>query len=68
MQMTWLCSESEEDLRVILGHFAEVCRIGLKVNAAKRKVMVLGGGEGLECEVCVDGICLEHESEFKYMG
>ena len=24
--------------------------------------------EGLECEVCVDGIRLEHVSEFKYLG
>ena len=30
--------------------------------------MVLGGEEGLECEVCVDGIRLEHVSEFKYLG
>ena len=30
--------------------------------------MVLGGGEGLECEVFLDGICLEHVSEFKYLG
>ena len=30
--------------------------------------MVLGGEEGLECEVCVDGISLEHVSEFKYLG
>ena len=32
---------------------------GLKVNAGKSNVMVLGGEKGLECEVCVDGItCL----------
>ena len=24
--------------------------------------------DGLECEVCVDGIRLEHVSEFKYLG
>ena len=30
--------------------------------------MVLGGEEGLECEVCIDEICLEHVSEFKYSG
>ena len=30
--------------------------------------MVLGGEEGLECEVCVDGMRLEHLSEFKYLG
>ena len=29
--------------------------------------MVLGGEEVLECEVCVDGIRLEHVSEFKYL-
>ena len=30
--------------------------------------MVLNGEEGLECEVHVDGIRLEHVSEFKYLG
>ena len=38
----------------------------MKVNTGK--VMVLGGEEGLECEVGVDGIHLEHVSEFKYSG
>ena len=32
----------------------------MKVNAGKSKVMVLGGEEGLQGEVCVDGIRLEH--------
>ena len=30
--------------------------------------MVLNGEEGLECEVHVNGIRLEHVSEFKYLG
>ena len=52
MQITWFCGESEEYLRVTVGRFVEACRIrGLKVNAAKSKMMVLGGEEGLECEV-----------------
>ena len=43
--------------------FVKVCRRrGLKVNAGKSKEKVLGG-EGLECEVCVDA-CLR----FKYSG
>ena len=47
-----LCSKSEEDLRVMVGRFAEVCRRrGLKANAGKSKVMVLGWEEGLEGEV-----------------
>ena len=47
-----------------MGRFAEVCRRrGLKVNAGKSKVMVLNGEE-----VHVDGICLEHVSEFRYLG
>ena len=29
---------------------------------------MVGGKEGLECEVCVDGMQLEHVSEFKYLG
>ena len=32
------------------------------------KVMVLNGEEELESEVHVDGIQLEHVSEFKYLG
>ena len=53
----------------MLGRFVEVCkRRGLKVNAGKSKVMVLNGEEGLEYEVYVDGIRLEHVSEFKYLG
>ena len=51
-----LCGESEEDLREIVGRFIEDCRRrGLKVNAGKSKVKLLGGEEGLECEVCVNG-------------
>ena len=51
-----LYDELEEDLREMVAHFVEVCRRrGLKVNASKRKVMVLGG-EGVECEVCMDGM------------
>ena len=62
-----LCGESEEDLRVMVGCFVEVCsRRGLKVNGGKSKEMVLGGEEGLKYEVCADGIHLEHVSEFKY--
>ena len=52
-----LCDELEEDLRAMVGRFA-----------GKSKVMVLGWEEMLECEVYVDGIRLEHVSEFKYLG
>ena len=41
--------ESEEDLKVMVGWFAEVCRRrGLKVSVGKRSMMVLNGEEGLE--------------------
>ena len=37
-----LCGESEEDLRVMVGRFVEACRRReLKINAGKSKVMVL---------------------------
>ena len=42
-----------------------MCRRVLKVNAGKSKVM--NGDEGLDCEVHVDGIQLEHISKFKYL-
>ena len=64
-----LCGNSEEDLRVMVGRFAEMYRRrGLKVNTAKSKVMVLNREEGLECEVHVDELRLEHVSENKYLG
>ena len=51
-----LCCESEEDLRAMVGRFAEVCRRrGLKGNAGKSKGMIPNREEGLECEVHVDG-------------
>ena len=63
-----LCGESEGELRAMVGRFVEVCRRrGLKVNSDKSKVMVLNEEEGLECEVYVDGISLEHVSEFVYL-
>ena len=45
-----LCGESEEDLRTIVRRFIEVVckRTGMKINAGKSKVIVLGGEEGLE--------------------
>ena len=47
-----LCRKSEEDLKVRVGRFVDVCRRrGLKVNADKSKVVVLDGEEGLECEI-----------------
>ena len=46
-----LCSESEEDLKLMAGRFVEVRRRrGLKINSDKSKIMVLGGEEGLEFE------------------
>ena len=63
-----LCGESEEDLKAMVRHLVEVHRRGLKVNTGKSKVTVLNGEEGLECEVYVDEIHLEHVSEFKYLG
>ena len=53
----------------MVGRFVEVCRRkSLKVNADKSKVIMLNGEEGLECEICVDGIRLEDVSERKYIG
>ena len=33
----------------------QIWRRGLKVNAGKSKGMLVGGEEGLECEVCING-------------
>ena len=55
-----LCGKLEEDLKVIVQRFDEVCRRrGLKVNANKSEVMVLGGEERLEYEIRIDGARFE---------
>ena len=41
---------------------------GLKISAYTSMVLMLNGEEGLECEVHVDGMRLEHASKFKYVG
>ena len=61
-----VCGELEEIPRVMVGWFIEVCRRrGLKVNTSKRRVIILNGEEGLECEVYIDGVCLEHGMCFR---
>ena len=63
-----LCGESEEDLKMMFGCFVEMYRRkGLKSNANKNKVMVVGGENGLECEIRVDEVRLEKVSQLKYL-
>ena len=51
------CGKSEDgDLRAMVGFFVELCRRVVNVSAGKSKMMVLNGEEGLDFEVCVDGI------------
>ena len=53
---------------MIMRSFVGVCRRGgLKVNADKSKVMVLDREEGLEFEVLVNGMQLEHVIKIKYL-
>ena len=63
MQMTCFLWRIGGRLEHNRGHFVEACSTrGLKA-AGKRKVMVLNGEEGLECEASVDRVRLEHMSE-----
>ena len=49
------CRESEEDLKIILERFIEVCkRMSLKVKAVNSKEMVLRGEEGSVGRAIVD--------------
>ena len=69
MYMDEVMKEVKMRKKGVVGRFAEVCRRrGLNVNAGRSKVMVMNGEEGLECKFQVDGVCLEHVSEFKYLG
>ena len=43
-------------MKVVVSRFVGVCRrTGLKINGNKNKVMVLGGEEGLKCEIRENG-------------
>ena len=58
-----LYGESEDDQKVMIGHFVEACkRRGLRVNTDNSKVMVSGGEEGSICVVIVDGTRSENVS------
>ena len=48
---------------VMMGNSVEVCKKGRKGIADKSEA-----GNEMEYEVLVDGMRLEHESEFKYLG
>ena len=55
MWMMWFCMASQENMKVMVAHFVEMCgRRGLYLNTDKSKVMVLGEEEGLLHEVLVD--------------
>ena len=42
MQITWyLCDESEDDPRAMIGHFVEICKtIGLRENVDKSEMIM----------------------------
>ena len=64
-----LCDTSKEDLMAMVGHLAEMCRRrSLQINTNKSKMMELNEEERLDCEVCVEGVRLEHVLRFKYSG
>ena len=45
-----------------------MCRGGLEDNAGKSKVMMSNGEEGLECEIRIDRMYLEHVSSLNTKG
>jgi len=62
-------SETEAELRSMIECFNNVSnRRGLRVNASKSKVMVVGKGEGVVCQIDLNGQTLEQVNEFKYLG
>ena len=62
-----LCGESEEDLRARWKNFLRF--VGEEVvKSSKSKVMGLNEEDGLECQVRVCVMRLEHVSEFKFLG
>ena len=63
-----LHAESKEDLRLMVEHFFEVCRRGLKVKANKNRLMVLGGEERLKCKIHVDRERFDQMSKLKIFG
>ena len=60
--------ESEEDMRAMTGSFFEVYkRRVLYVKTDKSKRMVLGGDEGLVCEIPMEEREFEQVFQFKYL-
>jgi hypothetical protein len=62
-----LCTETPESLATALRTLAEVAgRWGMKINAAKTKIMI--AGPGVIPEISLDGSPLEVVQEVKYLG
>ena len=58
-----------KDLKVMVGSFIEKNRRkGLKVKPDKSKMIVLGGKERLEREMCMDRAQLKQVLQYKYLG
>ena len=51
-----LYGDVAENLKVMMRNFVKISRRDMKVNANKRKVMVIEGEEGLEFEIHVDWV------------
>ena len=62
-----MCGESKEKLRAMVYFLLRCVGERSESQCRQEQMMVLGWEEGLECEVYVDGINLEHVSEFKYL-
>ena len=62
-----LVGKLEQDLKLMVECFVEICKRCLKVNVDKSEMIVLDGEEGLECEISVDWARLEKVSYLKYL-
>ena len=62
-------AESGSELNEMVNKFNRVCiRRGLKINADKSKVLIVGGREDEGHVVSLDGKVLENVKEFSYLG
>ena len=66
---TVLFASSENELKLLVKHFEEVCRRRLiKANGSKSKIIVIERNGNTGCNISINGENMEVVNEFKYLG
>ena len=66
---TVILEESSADLQSALDKYSLYCKIWmLEINSSETEVMIFSKGRVLNYDFTIDGVSIEVDSEYKYLG